>query len=354
MFAGSVVESSGNGWTFPMLKEMMLTASHRDTVVVRAQVKSSELRNQTVVVEWGSVPRARNREAHIIDRARRHTEGSRPEIPCHPQHAADNGTPKCLKALLGNFTPAEHEDGERRVLRILVQQELKPITKLTDADELARVFKEIVECHHWLYETAKILHRDISLSSLMFQRIDGTVYGVLNDFDLANLHGRSKSPSSKQRTGTRAYMAIDLLVSNPPEHLYRHDLESFLYVLVFLACEIEGSRFADWHTLEMDSLSDCKFMATNNGGFPPQKKNFAKFDLWVVLLDDLFHGGREERRVYRKEKRQAVIRGASKPAPFDDVSLGGTVTFDTFGAILISENLEADTQEDKEKVQAPK
>lgn len=40
------------------------------------------------------------------------------------------------------------------------------------------------------------------------------------------------------RTGTGPFIAEDLLVfKNPPQHLYRHDLESFFWVLVwFIAC----------------------------------------------------------------------------------------------------------------------
>ncbi|KAJ6507686.1 hypothetical protein C8R47DRAFT_1236165 [Mycena vitilis] len=298
MFAGCVVESRSNGWTLPILKDGMLTASHRDTVVVRAQ----------------------------------RAEGF------------DKRSPKCPKAVLENATPAEQEESERRVLRILVQQELKPIAKMTHADELARVFMGIVDCHHWLYETAKILHRDISLSTLMFQGIGDEGYGVLSDFNLANFYGRSKSLSSKKRTGTRAYMAIDLLVPDPPEHLYRHDLESLSY----------GSRFADWDSLGTDDLGDCKFLATYCGGYPPQKKHFARFDLWIILLHELFHDGRHKRHVYEKETQLVVIRGASPPAPFDDGTLGGTVTFDAFSAILVPENFGADGREDKDKVQTPK
>ncbi|KAJ7795014.1 hypothetical protein B0H14DRAFT_116794 [Mycena olivaceomarginata] len=66
-------------------------------------------------------------------------------------------------------------------------------------------------------------------ATLMFQRIDGKLYGVLNDFDLAAFHDGSVPSTSKQRTGTKPFMARDLLEHPPPRHLYRHDLESFLY-----------------------------------------------------------------------------------------------------------------------------
>lgn len=60
--------------------------------------------------------------------------------------------------------------------------------------------------------------------------------GVLNDYDrssLANAQGRHGS----ERTGTIPFMALDLLTEKVQrgevQYLYRHDLESFLWVLVW-------------------------------------------------------------------------------------------------------------------------
>jgi serine/threonine protein kinase len=150
---------------------------------------------------------------------------------------------------------------------------------------LAKAFKEIFECmllfaplrhsrshcdagYRWLYEKTETIHRDISIGNLMFHEIEGAVYGVLNDFDLALLLSDEKPSTSKQRTGTKPYMAINLLVPEPPYHLYRHDLESFLYVLVFLTCQIEGSPLADWKNLAMEDLKARKTAAITNEGFP--------------------------------------------------------------------------------------
>ncbi|KAJ7243571.1 hypothetical protein B0H12DRAFT_998246, partial [Mycena haematopus] len=121
---------------------------------------------------------------------------------------------------------------EERVLRVIVQEELRPIDELEDPVEFAQAFKQIFECYRWLFEEAKTIHRDISVSNLMFHEIDGKVYGVLNDFDFALRLKENPPSTSKHRTGTKPYMAIDLLVPHPPYHRYRHDLESFLYVLV--------------------------------------------------------------------------------------------------------------------------
>lgn len=64
--------------------------------------------------------------------------------------------------------------------------------------------------YRWLYEVPKILHWDISLNNLMFCKEDGNVYVVLNDLDLA-IDVDVQSPLSKHCTGTKPFMAIDLL-----------------------------------------------------------------------------------------------------------------------------------------------
>ncbi|KAJ7222551.1 hypothetical protein GGX14DRAFT_664171 [Mycena pura] len=100
---------------------------------------------------------------------------------------------------------------ELRDLCILVQEELQPITSLTTADELAPAFRDIFAAYRWLYEDVGIMHRDISINNLMVRCKNGRRYGVLNDFDLAIEMNKDLFPTSKQRTGTKPFMARDLL-----------------------------------------------------------------------------------------------------------------------------------------------
>lgn len=74
----------------------------------------------------------------------------------------------------------------------------------------------------------------------------GVVVGVLNDYDLASLRS-SANPLGNERTGTIPFMAIDLLSKNGQdgrvEHLYRHDMESFIWVLVWISVQyVDGER----------------------------------------------------------------------------------------------------------------
>ena len=82
-----------------------------------------------------------------------------------------------------------------------------------------------------------IHHGDISLRNLMcdFPTGTGDPMGVLNDFDLATW---DKHPTTNNdRTGTIPFMALDLLgggLDNRIRRLYRHDLESFGWVLAYV------------------------------------------------------------------------------------------------------------------------
>ncbi|KAF5353169.1 hypothetical protein D9757_012645 [Collybiopsis confluens] len=107
-------------------------------------------------------------------------------------------------------------DDEERVLRIMVSEPLYSLDELKSAEEAAQVFYDILHIHHWLYEDAKIFHCDLSMGNIMFRRQNGKVYGVLNDFDLSSSLPLKGQPSSNWRTGTRPYMAYDLL--NPKWH----------------------------------------------------------------------------------------------------------------------------------------
>ncbi|RXW17820.1 hypothetical protein EST38_g8038 [Candolleomyces aberdarensis] len=112
---------------------------------------------------------------------------------------------------------------------------------LNSVEEFKQVWLDCVECHYQAWNKANILHRDLSQSNLMFQRTeDGRVVGVLNDWDLASRTdhlGFVPYPDSIRRRGTHIFMAIDFLIpaKRPVEHFYRHDLESFFYILIWVA-----------------------------------------------------------------------------------------------------------------------
>jgi len=65
---------------------------------------------------------------------------------------------------------------------------------------------------------------------------------VLTDFDLSSLTKdmtEEYGKTSQQRTGTPPFMVYELLDGSDDLHLYRHDLESLLYVMLILAMHYE-------------------------------------------------------------------------------------------------------------------
>ena len=88
---------------------------------------------------------------------------------------------------------------------------------------------------HYRLWVKGIRHGDISLHNLMYDVSEtGDPVGILNDFDLASWIGYSTT--NNDRTGTIPFMAIDLLKGGLEARLprlYRHDLESFCWVLAY-------------------------------------------------------------------------------------------------------------------------
>ena len=119
------------------------------------------------------------------------------------------------------------------------------------------------------------LPRDISISNLnvkcyanasghMHGPGDGQIIGILNDYDLlfvlsSNRDSITSETPNKQRTGTAAFMACDLLdLSMGPgdsvTHKYRRDVESFMYVLIWIAVGYKGFKC----TTKPEPLKDWK------------------------------------------------------------------------------------------------
>ena len=140
--------------------------------------------------------------------------------------------------------------------------------------------------HRWAWDEAGVLHRDVSITNIMFYRTLEGIIGVLCDWDLSDTKEAigeekplavdegsyeaiddtinyereeskdvseqpakdddSKKGKARYRTGTGPFMALDLLAPGPaPVHLYRHDLESFFWVLVYFVATHDPEQ----HTL---------------------------------------------------------------------------------------------------------
>ena len=138
-----------------------------------------------------------------------------------------------------------------RTLRLIVMSRLRPIYDL-DGEQFWNAFWQCVACAHFLFcprtpLTASpsghyrlwvngIHHGDISFNNLMYDITrTGDPVGIINDFDLATWVDHSTT--NNDRTGTIPFMAIDLLdggLEDRIPRLYRHDMESFVWVLAYI------------------------------------------------------------------------------------------------------------------------
>ncbi|KAG6095123.1 hypothetical protein E4U31_006003 [Claviceps sp. LM219 group G6] len=128
-----------------------------------------------------------------------------------------------------------------RVLRVLAVTPLgRPLKEFGSILELLECLRDTIKAHRSLYMDSGILHGDISVNNIIMTepaKADG-YKGMLIDLDLA--HDTTKDPSGRRhRTGTIEFMAVEVLLGQ--QHTYRHDLESFLYVFIWL-CFVYGAQ----------------------------------------------------------------------------------------------------------------
>ncbi|KJZ68666.1 hypothetical protein HIM_11938 [Hirsutella minnesotensis 3608] len=110
--------------------------------------------------------------------------------------------------------------------------------------ELLGSMRGAIKAHPSLYMNGNILHRDISSNNIIItepEMADG-FNGMLIDLDLAKV--RDSGPSgARHQTGTMQFMAVEVL--RKADHTYRHDLESFFYVLLWMCvCQSWNNGFA--------------------------------------------------------------------------------------------------------------
>ncbi|KIK59150.1 hypothetical protein GYMLUDRAFT_202102, partial [Collybiopsis luxurians FD-317 M1] len=195
----------------------------------------------------------------------------------------------------------DEEIHKGRVIRGSIQERIFPIWEVECEFEEAQVVYDAFQCHEWVHDIGRVLHRDISMNNVMFRRIEGKIYGVLNDFDLATcIDDLDRTPTSKHRTGTRPFMAYEQHYINwngPPR--YRHDAESFFYLILILGCDysrpgkkVKDPPFQAWINGGDEYLFDKKSILCTNGKFsPPTATARFRYRIWLRKIQlMLFHG----------------------------------------------------------------
>ncbi|KAK7038691.1 hypothetical protein VNI00_010575 [Paramarasmius palmivorus] len=245
-----------------------------------------------------------------------------------------------FKALFGSDGNLDDVEYEPRVMRAIVYERLYPIHSLPLPGLLMNVYLDTVKTHEWLVKHAKILHRDISVGNLMYRvKSDSTIVGVLNDYDLARfVDEKDPKPSSQHRTGTKPFVALDLLSgksNEPTDHFVRHDLESFFYVFAWITCrfhrgvEILNPPLTNWATGAWEDVLQDKtlfFLATSKG----------LLDDWKKMWDDALWDWEN----YLKAKKASSMNDETDA--YDKETLGGRIDYQKIYDLFERHHLEVE------------
>ncbi|KAG6095125.1 hypothetical protein E4U31_006005 [Claviceps sp. LM219 group G6] len=140
-----------------------------------------------------------------------------------------------------NLTRQIKTSYDDRILRVLaISPSGDPLVEYKSILELLECLHDAIKAHRSLYMESGILHRDISINNIIItdpSEADG-YKGMLIDLDLAKKMDEGPS-GARFRTGTIEFMAVGVLLGQ--QHTYRHDLESFLYVFIWL-CFVYGAK----------------------------------------------------------------------------------------------------------------
>ena len=152
-----------------------------------------------------------------------------------------------------------------RILSCVVVSPLgRPLREFESICQVLEALGDAVKGHKDLYDKG-ILHQDVAVNNILIveTRVDETEpKGMLIDLDLA-LELQYVFPDGRSAAGTPMFMAIEILQSKK-QHTYRHDLESFLYVLLCIAIQdrsetlAEGSRLQKWKGNAFDEIAAQK------------------------------------------------------------------------------------------------
>ncbi|KAI0190238.1 serine/threonine-protein kinase Sgk2 [Xylaria flabelliformis] len=182
------------------------------------------------------------------------------------------------------------EDWENKVYScVVVSPAGRVIRDFKSIKELLGSMRDAIEAHQSLFTDGKILHRDISSNNIIItdaKAADG-FRGMLIDLDLAKQMDDSIPSGADHRTGTRPFLAIGVL-RQQERHTYRHDLESFFYVLLWMCARTSWglplvkdntqqpfvSNLNKWSIGSFEDIADAKMFHMSGDGLECIFKEF--------------------------------------------------------------------------------
>ncbi|KAF2179316.1 hypothetical protein K469DRAFT_301144 [Zopfia rhizophila CBS 207.26] len=119
--------------------------------------------------------------------------------------------------------------------RVIVRDYGKAIYKASSRTSLLAALEGCIEGYKSLHTKAAMLQRDILPSNLIINKEDDNPswHAFIINLDLAIKKQQEKSSGAREKTGTRAFIAISVLLDDE-KHSFMHDLESFFWVLFWI------------------------------------------------------------------------------------------------------------------------
>jgi Fungal protein kinase len=163
----------------------------------------------------------------------------------------------------GRGNPADWDRVHRRVI---LSDYGKPLYRASSRVAMLTALEDCIEGYESLYTRTGMLQSDISIGNLMMNEDDDnhSWRAFLIDLDLAIKEQREESSGARGKTGTRAFMAIGVLLGE--KHSFMHDLESFFWVLFWICIHYSGlngkarvvPQFEEWSYVGMEKLAKLK------------------------------------------------------------------------------------------------
>ncbi|KAF4620516.1 hypothetical protein D9613_001122 [Agrocybe pediades] len=271
------------------------------TATITEPGRHDEIRKVALKLSWKDTPRPTERE--FIDEARKRICSSihatkdaadprnfLPEILAERKYT-EFDTSIIRDAVL--LDPTHHAKSKAsRYPYMIVMPRYEPIHTLAKDSgfPLLNAFLALVYCHAVLWSLG-IQHGDISDRNLMVDPVTG--HPKLCDYDLSHFEGEILPECLFSNTGTWTFMAIELLTPQAMDghvkRVYRHEVESFLAVLVWILLRYEdGQLLRDPPLSEWSSPSYYACGRNRQATYrllPTKRKpGWLSSDIWQALL----------------------------------------------------------------------
>ncbi|KAK5651131.1 hypothetical protein OQA88_13248 [Cercophora sp. LCS_1] len=155
---------------------------------------------------------------------------------------------------------------------IILRDYSKPIYEASSRVALLSALEGCIKGHESLYK-AGFLYRDISINNLMINedKKNPSWPSFLIDLDLTIKEERQTASGAIEKTGTRAFMAVGVLLGE--QHSFMYDLESFFWVLFLICIHYDGpgkdigpTAFENWNYENDYELARSKKGQVNHEG----------------------------------------------------------------------------------------